>query len=376
MKPRIPGSVLVTVPLVVALVVLAVALPLVTRHDRRMVAEATAPTTAASASVTPSVQPREPVTSSSAPSAPAATARPATAGHHRVRPAPTPTPGPARHRQHRPSAAPAAVEPTCVPQDRVQQLRVVTFNIHSARDADSGDRVRIGTIGDELASWDPDVVLLQEVDRGRAWSDRIDMPAVLAARLGMHQAFGANVVRSASNEYGTAILSRYPITTWHNTLLPAPPGTQQRGLLHAVLDVDGVEMSVYDTHLEATSRPARERQVHAIMPLLRADDRPKLLGGDLNSAPGSEVVTSARSLLRDTWGEVGAGAGLTAPAGHPRVRIDYLLYGDGGGTSLRAQAVVLQRSTVSDHLAVRADYQLTTVGPEVCLPGVPAGGSD
>jgi len=361
LKPRIPGSVLVTVPLVVVLVALAVALPLVTRHDRQLVSDATSASTvpagtqpATAASETPAATP------TMTPTGPAAPSR--RAGHRRHQPAVQPL----HPRHHRGPATPTSTATTCVPQDRVQPLTVVTFNIHSARAPDG--RVAVATIADELAAWHPDVVLLQEVDRGRAWSGRVDMPAVIAGRLHMSWAFGANVVRSATNQYGTAVLSRFPITSWHNTLLPAPSATQQRGLLHAVLDVDGTELSVYDTHLENTSRTARDQQIRSIMPILRSDSRPKLFGGDLNSVPGSQVVTSARSLLTDTWTALGAGVGLTAPAQHPRVRIDYLLYGDGDGGSFAPRSVEKLHSAVSDHYAVRAQYQLTTSAKDVCVP--------
>jgi endonuclease/exonuclease/phosphatase family metal-dependent hydrolase len=292
---------------------------------------------------------------------------------HRDRHRHQPAVQPLHPHHHRAPATPTSTATTCVPQDRVQPLTVVTFNIHSARAPDG--HVRVGTIADELAAWHPDIVLLQEVDRGRAWSGHIDMPAVIASRLDMTWAFGANVVRSPTNQYGTAVLSRFPITSSANTHLPAPAGTQQRGLLHAVLDVDGAELSVYDTHLENTSRPARDEQIRAIMPVLRADPRPKLFGGDLNSAPASTVVTSARSLLTDTWAVVGSGDGLTAPAGHPRVRIDYLLYGNGEGSTFAPRTIERLHSAVSDHYAVRAEYQLTTIGKDVCVPdlGGPVG---
>lgn len=283
--------------------------------------------------------------------------------------------GPSRSPRPAPTgpALPSPTSSVCVPRTEQRRLTVVSFNIHSARARD--DTVRLAEIGDELVRWRPDVVLLQEVDRGRAWTGRTDMPAYLAARLGAEWTFGANVRRTPGNEYGTAILSRLPILSSRNVLLPAPPGTQQRGLLHAVVDA-GVEVSLYDTHLEHTSRSAREAQMRAIAPLLRADPRAKILGGDLNSIPGSAVLTLARTLLRDTWTEVGSGSGHTAPGRNPRLRIDYLLYADGEGADLTPRAAQLLRSSVSDHRAVRAAYDLGTGVGEVCVPDLsaPVGG--
>ena len=226
-------------------------------------------------------------------------------------------------------------------------------------------------IAEELEVWDADVVLLQEVDRYRLWTGQIDMPAVLADRLGMAWTFGANVQRSARNSYGTAILSKYPVQSFHNTLLPAPPGTQQRGLLQATIDVDGIQMSVYDTHLEHTSADARLQQMQVIAPILRDDPLPKVFGGDLNAGPGSPVLNAVAGVVRDTWAAVGVGSGLTHPGGSPRARIDFLMHAGGSTADLVPLGTDTLASAVSDHRAVWGSYQLTTGDGDVCIPVVP-----
>lgn len=271
----------------------------------------------------------------------------------------TPTEGPD-------SSPPNPTSTACVSTDTSSRLDVMSFNIHSARASDGS--VRFDTIADEIARWDADVVLLQEVDRGRDWTGRLDMPAVLAERLGTSWTFGANVRRSATNEYGTAILSRFPIVESRNVPLPAPPGTQQRGLLSATLDVDGTEMSVYNTHLEHTSSAARVLQMRTITRVLAADDRPLVLGGDLNAAPGSAVHSMALRHTSDTWTAAGTGPGYTVSARNPRIRIDYLLYGDGEGADLEPVGATVLRSAVSDHWAVHAGYRLVTDSDEICVP--------
>ena len=286
-----------------------------------------------------------------------------------------PTATPADRGTPRPvPTTPAAPEPTlrsatatvCVDRNEHHRLRFLTFNIHSARAHDGS--VHLAAIAGELARWHADVVALQEVDRGRRWTRRLDMPRLLASSLGTTWTFGANVNRSPTNQYGTAILSRFPIVSSSNTALPAPPGTQQRGLLHAVLDVGGVEVSVYDTHLESTSWAAREQQMRTIVPVLRSDPRPKLLGGDLNAVPSSPVLTTARTVMGDTWESVGRGPGYTSPAGHPSKRIDQQLYADGSGIRLVPTAARVLPSSVSDHRAVLATYRIIDAGQQVCVP--------
>jgi endonuclease/exonuclease/phosphatase family metal-dependent hydrolase len=246
------------------------------------------------------------------------------------------------------------------------RLDVLTFNIHSARAADGS--VHLGTIARELDRWDADVVLLQEVDRGRDWTGRVDMPAALAAHLGTGWTFGANVRRSATNQYGTAILSRFPIVESRNVPLPAPPGTQQRGLLHAVLDVGGTEVSIYNTHLENTSQAARIQQMRVVAAAVGEDSRPRILGGDMNSRPGSTAMLLADRELDDTWPAVGTGPGYTHSARRPHSRIDYLLYGGGADAGLEPVHAVVLRSVVSDHWAIHAGYRLVSDSGEVCVP--------
>ena len=254
----------------------------------------------------------------------------------------------------------SATGETCVPDGSTTEISVMSFNIKSSR-GQAG--VQIDLLAQALASWKPDVVLLQEVDKNRPISGSIDMPAYLGERLGYYSTFGANVIRPGESQYGTAILSRFPITSSENTLLPRPAGTQQRGLLHAVIDVDGTSLGAYVTHLEHTSADARLQQVTAIRDLLAGDEGPVVLGGDFNATPGTPVMALARTFVTDTWAEVGTGSGLTAPSSTPRARIDYLLH-RGAVEPLDVEVVA---GPVSDHRAVAARYAVGTT-TTVCVP--------
>lgn len=247
----------------------------------------------------------------------------------------------------------------CVPADEDVDLTVVSYNIKSGHLAGS-----LARISDVLRASGADLVLLQEVDQLRYASGRVDMPAVLGAQLGLPYAFGKNVPHADGGGYGTMILSRFPLVSVENTFLPQPAGTQRRGLLHAVVDVEGIEVSVYNTHLQNASAPARMLQVAAIDALVSGDPRPRILGGDMNSPPGSAPMNVLTRLWTDTWAAVGSGLGRTAPAGVPRARIDYLLH---GGVGLAPLATDVLPIRLSDHLAVRASYRLAGDGEEICF---------
>jgi endonuclease/exonuclease/phosphatase family metal-dependent hydrolase len=254
---------------------------------------------------------------------------------------------------------PSASGETCVPGSATG-LTVVSFNIKSGHGA--GGSVQLGLLASTLASWKPDIVLLQEVDKNQVRTGRVDQAAYLGEQLDFHATFGANMANRAGGQYGTALLSRYPIVSVENTLLPRLPGDEQRGLLHVVLDVDGTKLSAYVVHLQHTSVTARLSQISKIRDIVARDPLPKIVGGDFNTTPGSGVMGIARSFASDTWTAVGTGPGLTVPRESPRRRIDYLLQ-----SGLVTRDMQVLTPAVSDHRALWARLALDTSG-KICLP--------
>ena len=251
---------------------------------------------------------------------------------------------------------------TCVDPTPDTDITVVSYNIKSGHGGGS-----LGAISAALTASGADVVLLQEVDQLRATSGNVDQPAVIGGALGMSHAFGANVYYGGPKQYGTAVLSRYPLVSTENTHLPSSPGTgttQQRGLLHTVIDVEGTEVSIYDTHLQNQNERARMLQTAAINSIVAADPRPQILGGDFNAQPESGPLNVLKAHWTDTWGAVGVGDGRTHPARNLRGRIDYLMNAGPQITPLTADVLP---AVLSDHRAVRAQYRIAGQGEPVCL---------
>jgi endonuclease/exonuclease/phosphatase (EEP) superfamily protein YafD len=90
-------------------------------------------------------------------------------------------------------------------------------------------------------------------------------------------------------------------------------------------------MIVLNTHIDPSREDFYRRQEMATLLQLTTGSinerrRSTLLGGDLNSEPGSAVIGMlAGSTLRDPWDGCGQGNALTYPADKPVKRIDYLL---------------------------------------------------
>ncbi len=221
-----------------------------------------------------------------------------------------------------------SVAPANASEPRQRVLSVLSFNIHHAQGTD--DVLDLARVAGVIRDSGADVVGLQEVDRHySARSEWADQAAELARMLGYHVVFGANIDRdppaagSPRIQYGTAILSRYPITAWDNTHLFRSPNQEQRGLLHAVLDVRGVAVHVYDTHLAASSQVDRLEQTRQITELI-GDTTPAVLVGDLNALPEAPEIATLNAAFTDTWPVSGKGAGATYPAEAPDRRIDYI----------------------------------------------------
>lgn len=161
-------------------------------------------------------------------------------------------------------------------------IRVVSYNIHKGRSA-TGSRDCLPDLRLGLYGLRPDLVFLQEV-QGRN-ERRISLHAQhesLSAALGMGAAYGCNAVR-ARTDHGNALLSRFPILI-HENLDISDHRLEQRGLLHAVVDMDGTPVHCLVVHLGLFGG-GRSRQVAALVERIKAwvpDDEPVLIAGDFN----------------------------------------------------------------------------------------------
>jgi endonuclease/exonuclease/phosphatase family metal-dependent hydrolase len=228
-------------------------------------------------------------------------------------------------------------------------IRVATFNIrHGATD---GELVRPVALARACAALDPDVLGLQEVERGRRRSWYVDQGRFVATFLRARYAPGPAVRRGRWRAYGNGLLARGRIRDIDVVDLPRGPEREPRSAVLAAVTVRRTSISVAVTHLQ--HRPARLRhlpsdgaaQLRAVLDALRARPAPRLLLGDLNLQP-----PAARPIL-EAAGFTVAEHGPTFPADAPRICLDYVAV-DG----LHVQDVrVAAPATISDHRAVVAD---------------------
>lgn len=246
-----------------------------------------------------------------------------------------------------------------------EELTVMTFNIRSAR----GDGVRpeyarrhLDSIVKTIVDHEPDVVLLQELDRGVERTGRVDQFAELVDGTGMLGRF-AHAVDYQGGEFGPAVLTSLPIVSYEHIVIPRWGGKEERALQRFRVRLpNGAEVDVYNTHIDPRAA-SRDRQIRRVLELTDGAG-PAILGGDFNVLPAAAVISDVRARWID--GVVGA-EHPTFPARAPAIRIDYLFY-RGNVESLGVRT--LDHGGASDHRAligrftVRAPTQELDSGTE------------
>lgn len=242
-------------------------------------------------------------------------------------------------------------------------LRVITYNIHRAIGVDR--RFRPERIVRILRHYDPDVVLLQEVDEGAPRSRELNLAKELAAAAGYpHFALGHNVSLK-KGRYGNATLSRFPILRERNIDLSVAESWIRRGCQHTTLDLNanGLRLEVFNLHLGLSARE-RSKQIELLKrshELSSVDPQtPVLVGGDFNDW---------RSLLQPLFTNgLGFGCATERPRGPYRCIPTYPAFSPQGGLDrlyhrgmklLSVHSCRLQIARVaSDHLPVLAEFEV------------------
>lgn len=161
-------------------------------------------------------------------------------------------------------------------------VRVVSYNIHKGRSA-LGSRESLSDLRLGLFGLRPDLLFLQEV-QGRN-ERRFSLDAQhesLGAALCMNTAYGCNAVRQRT-DHGNALLSRFPIVSHENQDI-SDHRLEQRGLLHAMVQVDDTPVHCLVVHLGLFAG-GRLRQVAALVERIKRlapADEPLLIAGDFN----------------------------------------------------------------------------------------------
>lgn len=225
------------------------------------------------------------------------------------------------------------------------RLRVVTWNIHHGEGTDG--KVDLPRIAAVIRDLNPDIVALQEVDRGVRRTDGVDQPAELARLTGMRVIFERNI-EYQGGDYGNAVLSRLPVIRWKNHPLPQLRPHEQRGALEVEVRWPGNgsdgSLRFLATHFDY--RPDDKERIASagMLKELVAPWGTTILAGDLNARPDSSTYAA----LSGTWERCVVGELPTYPAGDPTRQIDDVLIRPSGCFTL-VEARVIKEAVASDH---------------------------
>jgi hypothetical protein len=217
-----------------------------------------------------------------------------------------------------PGTAPGGAVPGGQPGTPAGRFRLVAYNIHEAMGADA--RLDPERVARTIEAGHADVVLLQEVGRGRLGSGTTDTAGWLARRLRMHLIWGPG----ADNQSGNAVLSRLPIRSSGSGRLPQAGGAQVPGYVWARLELGGGRtVDVWSTRLDDAAGTEGAPVVQAAKLLTAWGGGPRtVIAASVHSGAVDEAAldrlsdgTGLRNAA-DPAAAAGAEPGAGAPAGN------------------------------------------------------------
>lgn len=221
-------------------------------------------------------------------------------------------------------------------------LKVLSYNIrHGA--PENSSMISMDNIASVIKMQNPDIVLLQEVDKNTTRAGENQAEA-LGNRLKMFSYFSKSIDYN-KGEYGVAILSKYKIIKSESILLPNnTQGGEQRSIALITVEIPNLGEVVFgSTHLDLKVEN-RVEQITVLNNLANTLGKPLIIGGDFNATPESADITSFKTSF--TIGCSGSNCSNTFPASKPVKVIDYI-----GLNSIAAEKLVLRSYlTITDRL--------------------------
>ncbi len=235
-------------------------------------------------------------------------------------------------------------------------IRVLTLNAHQGMYAARRHGLLL-RIRNALRSSQADLVFLQEIGAAAGAEPLVHQYEVLADGVWTQHAYGRNAVATGGH-HGNALLSRHPVSTWRN--VDASVGqAEPRGLLHAVIGLDGGEpLHAICVHL-ALRESHRRRQIDRLLDLIVRevpDGAPLVIAGDFNDWRERAHRRLVRSGLEEVHAAAGGRPARTFPARAPWLRLDRIYV-----RNVRHRPVKVSARdwwTLSDHLPLAAELCL------------------
>jgi len=250
-------------------------------------------------------------------------------------------------------------------------LNLVSINLaHGRKDSMnqwlvSSDKTRsnLDDIAAFLERTDADVVALQEADGPSAWSGRFDHVAYLAERAGFPYYIYAEHAQITMGNYGTAILSRWPIEEAIGVTFSASPPTANKGFTLAKIRWQNSEtqgnvvlLDIVSVHLDFSRKSVRREQVDEMAQVITPRNNPLIIMGDFNSE------WLARKYTIDSFADSSPmhvyDAANEDLSTYKDKRLDWILL----SRELEFDSYRTEKEVLSDHSAIVAHIRMSTSG--------------
>ncbi|TKC12127.1 endonuclease [Pedobacter polaris] len=267
-------------------------------------------------------------------------------------------------------------------------VRVMTYNVHNFRPY--GDAINpevkekmLKVVRDQ----NPDVICFQEFfTKPKGPFDTIDS---LKKLLNTKYYYFVPTMKSASEAFGLAIFSKYPINNKDNILFEVDAGNE---CIYVDLTIKEQVLRVYNVHLQSisfekedynylekvtkdmdvekgsskrivrmlkTAFLKRSAQVDLMKAHMKTCTTPYVVVGDFNDTPASYAVTKMTDSLNNAFIKKGAGLGRTYNGKFPNFQIDYIAT----SKDIEVTNYHIVEAKLSDHFPVRSDLRLKTLKP-------------
>jgi len=230
----------------------------------------------------------------------------------------------------------------------------MTYNIHVGVGMDK--KLDLQRIAGVINSEHPDLVGLQEVDRGVKRTEGKDEIAELAKMTGMRYAFAHNLDYQGG-QYGVAILSRFPFGAIDHRKYENKREAERRGMIRVEVDVGGKIINFVTTHLDYQYADGRLFEAEQMLKFLQDIKGPMIVVGDFNDEPAGTAYKLMLTGFEDAWLHGHAKeVGLSYPADKPTKRIDYIF--TRRTDRVRARRAWVVSTLASDHVPVVAELEI------------------
>ena len=132
----------------------------------------------------------------------------------------------------------------------------------------------------------PDIIALQEADGSSFWSGNFDHIEYIRTNAKFDFAFHGEHVNNLKLAYGTAVLSRIPLTNSASENLESPGITFPKGYVVATItwpDINPRKIDIWSIHLDSLRSKNRTHQLQKIVKELKKRKNPAIIMGDFNS---------------------------------------------------------------------------------------------